>query len=131
MAIIDIVVSNYDSEESEDTTSIPQENKVSPIPNQIQRTLENQISELHTISDGSNSTVIEGRNIVVHAVKIPRQSLVNNNLVFESFPSEAGMAVNGSSTRVQTGSTPGREAEVAILLPSDVFASNAGNGFFN
>ena len=79
--------------------------------------------------DGSNSTVIEGRNVVVHTVKIPRKSLVNNNLVFERFPSEAGMAVNGSSTRVQTGSTPGREVEVAISLPSDVFASYEGNVF--
>ena len=127
VAIVDDVVSHYVEEDTDDdTTSLPQEKKVSPIPNQIQRTLENQISILQMDPDGSNSTVIEGRNVVIHAVKIPRESLINNNLAFERFPSEAG---NGSSTRVQAGSTTGRTVEVAISLPNDVFASNAGNVF--
>ena len=105
-----------------DTSPDDKVTSVSKAPNQIQRALEQQITTLQT---SPGNTTIKARNVVIEAVKIRKESVVNRKLVFETVQERQKKTVD---TTVKTGDPPKNEAEVAISfqLPIDVLSDVDG-----
>ena len=106
MNTVDNVIDSYVKDTSAD---------VPKAPNKIQRALEQQITTLQT---NPGNTTIKARNMVIEAVKVPKESVVNRKLAFETIPGQNKTL----DTTVKTGKPPYDEAEAAILfqLPVDV-----------
>ena len=118
MNTVDNIIDSYVEDFSPDgkVTSVPQ------APNQIQRALEQQITTLQT---SPGNTTIKARNVVIEAVKVPKESVVNRRLVFETTLERQN---NALATTVKTGEPPKDEAEVAISfqIPIDGFSDVDG-----
>ena len=118
MNTVDNIIDSYvgDSGPNDKVTSIPE------APNQIQRALEQQIT---TLQNNPGNTTIKARNVVIEAVKVRKESIVNRKLVFETLPQKQNKTLD---TTVKTGEPPKDKAEAAISfqLPIDVFSDVDG-----
>ena len=123
MNTVDNIIDSYvdDTKSDNKVTSIPE------APNQIQRALEQQITTLQT---NPGNTTIKARNMAIEAVKVPKESVVNRKLVFETIP---GRQNNSLDITVKTGEPPKKEAEAAISfqLPIDVLSSVDGTYIYS
>ena len=118
MNTVDKVLDSYvgDTISGNMFTSVPE------APNQIQRALEQQIS---TVQTRPGNATFPGKNVAIQAVKVPKESLVSRNLVFEAAP---GRQNNTLDTTVKTGELPKKEAIAAISfqLPIDILSNVDG-----
>ena len=112
MNTVDNVIDSYVGDTSAD---------VPKAPNQIQRALEQQITTRQT---NPGNTTIKARTVIIEAVKVPKESVVNRKLAFETIPGQNRRL----NTTVKTGKSPNDEAQAAILfqLPVDILSDVDG-----
>ena len=95
--------------------------------NQIQRDLEQQISALQA---KTGNATIKTKNVAIQVVKVPKESVVSRNLVFEAILKRQNQS-NILDTTVKTGEPPKEEAEVAISFQLSIdIISDVHNGMY-
>ena len=119
MTLVDDILTSYEQEPATDG-SVP------AAPNQIQRSLERQITALQT---QPGNTTIEKDNVAIRAVKVPLKFVFDERLIFETVDTGDGSKLGQNSSTITTGEAPREETEVAISfqLPQDILDKVNGN----